>query len=131
MFTLDELIVRPDEDYESLVEDRTHLFYSKTQQMPNTAFVSPDVYRDMLRQIANKNRHDLLNISNRGVQSLAVNCSFGTIHFKVITQVKSFLLVGVECSFADMDFIHGVPRELWSDSYRKKIDEDFEREFLK
>ncbi len=124
MFTIDELIVKSDDNLSQLIEDRARLFLTRFGDYPTTAFVPPGTYRELLKELAYHNRHSYS--TPMGHTSLAYNTSIGTIHLKIIKEVKSFLMVGRECTYADFDFIHGVPRELWSDSSRKKIDEDFE-----
>lgn len=140
MFTLDELVVKMDEEdcYESLIELRARLFYSKTSLLPTVIFVSNDVWFDIVKTIAERNRYNFANpsiqslgLQNFGLQKLICPTSYGDLPVKVISQTKSFLLVGIESTFSDLDYSSEIPRELWSSTYRMAIDEIFESEVLK
>jgi len=50
MFTLEELLVRPNDDIPLLIEKRATLFLSKLSYEATTVYMSPDVYTLLLKQ---------------------------------------------------------------------------------
>jgi hypothetical protein len=124
MFNLSELIVREDDLIQDLIEQRARSFYSIYQKSPTTAFVSAEIYRNLLREIYYSNN---TFTKPQQTQNLVSQTSMGIINLIVTEKTKSFLLVGVDSSLADLEFYNGIPRELWSDYCKQKIDEEFEK----
>lgn len=126
MLTLDELIVKPDEDLISLVEQRARLFLDRYHECPTHAFVTVEIYSKLLKEIAMMNRHSYVS-PTQGVQHIQYNSSFGTIGFIVVKGVRNFLMIGVHDTYDNHMNNFAIPPELWSNSTRIEFDKEFEK----
>lgn len=130
MYTLDELIVKPGDPIGDLIEDRARLFYSKCQGEPTVAFISIDVWQELFAQAARNNRHSYANPQipqKQGIRDVSFQTAFGLVKLKVMPGVKSFMMIGLDSSYADYDFYYGIPKDLYAEASKKEMNEEFEK----
>lgn len=123
MFDLKELAIRDDDEIGRILEWRALRFTENTAELPNTAFISNDVFNRLNLQYSNGRWSSPVP---QGHTTLIWQSSLGTISFRVLPNLKKFLFVGTATYYEKLETEIGIPMELWGDAYRKKIDKDFE-----
>lgn len=113
MFTLEELLVKPDDDIPLLIENRTALFLSKLCHEATTIYMSPDVYAMLLRQQYSKTYASTVSALIASSHPMNVwrttKCEY---ILQVIWHTKNLLMAADKTQYDLYLYNHGMPEDL-------------------
>ena len=107
----------------SIVEiDRRALLAFERTGAVTVAFISPDLYSTLVKDVAQSMRGTSIP---HGTSAVRIMSSVGDVHLKVVPRYRNLLFVGVIEEF-DAFINSGVDPIYWSDAERFRIDKAFE-----
>ena len=111
----------------SIVEiDRRALLAFERTGVVTVAFISPDLYSTLVKDVASSMRGQSVPTGvSTGVSAVRIMSSIGDVHLKVVPKYRNLLFVGMIEEF-DAFVNAGVDPIYWSDEERARIDKAFE-----
>ena len=102
--------------------DRRALLAFERMGVVTIAFISPDLYSTLVKDVAQSMRGQSVPT---GVSTIRIMSSVGDVHLKVVPKYRNLLFVGMIEEF-DAFVNSGVDPIYWSDEERSRIDKAFE-----
>lgn len=103
--------------------DRRALLAFERTGVVTVAFISPDLYSTLVKDVAQSMRGTSIP---HGTSAVRIMSSVGDVHLKVVPKYRNLLFVGVIEEF-DAFVNSGVDPIYWSDQERAMVDKEFEK----